>query len=600
MKLKRILAVVLVAVMAISMAACGGNKSEVKTVTTTATTADGLSICLASEPDTLDPALNAALDGATMIVHLFAGLTKWDADGKTILPDCVEAIPEGVVNADGTVTYTYTLKEGLKWSDGQPLTANDFVFSWNRAADPDTAADYGYMFEVIKGYKEVSENVEGAKLAVEALDERTLEVTLYNAVNYWQELLAFPTYMPVREDVVANEAWATDPATYVCNGPYTITDWAHDSMITLTKNENYHDAADVTMNEIRCYLSDDNNNMLTNFLKGDWLMIDNVPADEISSLKATYPAEFQTVGQLGTYFICWNVNEDLLPNSTLTGAEKERAHEEIRTALGLLLDRNYIVGSISKAGEVPASSFVSMGLTDFDGTEFYQNTGVSEDFYGYFDVDAVEENYATAMETLKKYYTYDEAAGKFTDAPSFTYIYNTDSVHQAISEYIQGAFEAIGITIQLENQEWNTFLNTRNNGDFSVSRHGWVADYNDPITFLDMWVTSSGNNDAQLGKGAHKDLKAYSIDLTPYGYDVVVENGTWSETYDVVIATIKAETDAENRYKLMHYAEDLLMSTGCQNPIYYYTDLYMINSAVKGFYVNPLGYKYFMYTTIGE
>ena len=113
-----------------------------------------------------------------------------------------------------------------------------------------------------------------------------------------------------------------------------------------------------------------------------------------------------------------------------------------------------------------------------------------------------------------------------------------------------------------------------------------------------MWVSNSGNNDAQLGKGAHKDLAVYSIDLTPYGYDVVVENGTWAETYDKTISVIKSCTDAETRYALMHYAEDLLMSTGCIAPIYYYTDLYMLNSSVNGFFVNPLGYKYFMYTTV--
>ncbi len=585
MKIKRMLALALALVMALAMAGCGNAADPVAKEQV-------LNVCIGSEPDTLDPALNAALDGATMIAHLFSGLAKWDADGKTILPDCVEELVEGVVNEDGTVTYTYTLKEGLLWSDGQALTAGDFEYSWKRAADPETAADYGYMFEVVKGYNE-------GDLAVKALDERTLEVTLYNTISYWNELLAFPTYMPVREDVVANEAWATDPSTYVCNGPYAITSWTHDSIIVLTKNENYHGAADVTMPVINCYLSDDDSNMLANFKNGSWQLIDSVPADEMAALEAQYGDEYQVIGQLGTYFVCWNVNENLLPKtSTLTGVEAEAAQAEIRFALGLLLDRNYIVESLSQAGEVPASTFVGMGMTDADGTEFRANTGVSEDFDGYFDVNDVEGNYAKALEILKKYYTFDEATGKFTDMPSLTYIYNVTTTHQAIAEYVQNSFENIGMSIQLENQEWNTFLNTRNNGDFSVARHGWVADYNDPITFLDMWVSFSGNNDAQLGKGAHKDLKAYSIDLTPFGYDVVVENGTWAETYDVVIAKIKACTDPETRYALMHYAEDLVMSTGCVNPIYYYTDVFMIDDSVEGFYTNPLGYKYFMYTTV--
>ena len=283
---------------------------------------DTLAVCLASEPDSLDPALNSAVDGATMLVHLFAGLAKWeqDANGNTVVvADCVTELVDGVKNEDGTVTYTYTLKDGLKWSDGKALTAADFVFAWNRAASPALSADYNYMFDVVKGYAEMWEMDEAgenfvnpdAKLAVEAKDEKTLVVTLSNDVAYWNELLAFPTYFPVREDVVANEAWATDPSTYVCNGPYTMTAWEHDSVITLTKNANYHGAADVTMNEIKCYLSDDATNMLANFNNGDWQLIDDVPSAEIPNLKGN--SKFVITGQIGTYYVCWNINEQLLP-----------------------------------------------------------------------------------------------------------------------------------------------------------------------------------------------------------------------------------------------------------------------------------------------
>lgn len=273
---------------------------------------DSLPVCLASEPDTIDPALNSAVDGATMLVHLFAGLAKWEqaADGTlSVVADCATELPEGKVNDDGTVTYTYTLKDGLKWSDGKDMTAKDFEFAWKRAASAELGADYGYMFEVVKGYG--TENKDD--LAVKAVDDKTLEVTLNNAVAYWNELLAFPTYFPVREDVVSNEAWATDPSTYVCNGAYTISAWEHDQVITMTKNENYH--GEVTMNEIKFYLSDDANNMLTNFKNGDWALIDDVPTNEIATLKTEYPEEFVIAGQIGTYYVCWNVNENLLPKA---------------------------------------------------------------------------------------------------------------------------------------------------------------------------------------------------------------------------------------------------------------------------------------------
>ena len=628
--MKKILALVLALCMVFALCACGNNNAPAESQTPAESEAPAeapvdtsvLNVCIASEPDTIDPALNSAVDGATLVSHLFSGLAKWaqDANGNLVIaPDCAEELVEGVANDDGTVTYTYTLRDGLKWSDGQPVTAGDFVFAWQRAASPELAADYGYMFEVVDGYADIWEqaptgekDADGndvmefvnpdAELNVVAVDDKTIEVTLSNAVAYWNELLAFPTYFPVREDAVANEAWATDPSTYVSNGAYKMTAWEHNSVITLEKSENYVDAAEITMPTINFYLSDDANNMLTNFKNGDWLLIDDVPTNEIATLKEEYPEEFVVAGQIGTYYVCWNINEEILPaSSALTGLEAETAKNEIRNAISLLFDRNYIVEEIGQAGQVPASSFVAMGMTDADGSQFYQNAGHNDGFDGYFDVavDSFEDNFAQAVEVLKKYYTYDEATGMFTDFPTLTYLYNTSEGHKAIGEYLQSALAAVGINMNLENQEWNTFLNTRKNGDYSIARNGWLADYNDPICFLDMWTTASGNNDVQFGKGANKDVKAYSLDLTELGYDTKVENGTWAETYDVLIADIKSCTDSEVRYQLMHIAEDMLMDTGCIVPLYFYTDIYMLDDSVQGFFSNPLGYKYFMYCTIG-
>jgi len=585
--MKKILALLLVLTLMLAMVACSQEKKPDPN--------SKLAVCLSSEPDTLDPALNSAVDGATMIAHLFSGLAKWaqDKDGKLVIaPDAAKELVEGVANDDGTVTYTYTLRDGLKWSDGKDVTAKDFEFAWQRAASEELGADYGYMFEVVDGYGT-------DKLNVKALDEKTLEVTLSNAVAYWNELLAFPVYFPVREDVVANESWATDPATYVCNGAYTITGWEHNSVITLEKNPNYVDADKILMSKIEFYLSDDSNNMVANFKNGTWQLIDDVPTNEMATLKKDYPDEYKVVGQIGTYYVCWNVGEDILPEgSGLTGNEAELARAEIRNAISKLFDRNYIVEQIAQGGQVPASSFVAMGMTNPDGSEFYKTAGHNDGFEGYINVskDAIESNYNDAIEVLKKYYDYDGA--KFTNFPTMTYLYNTSEGHKAIGEYLQAQLAGIGITMNMENQEWATFLQTRKNGDYSIARNGWVADYNDPICFLDMWITASGNNDVQFGKGEHANAAVYSLDLTDLGYDVKVENGTWAETYDVLIKTIKGCTDNEKRYELMHRAEDLLMSTGCICPIYYYTDTYMINKSVKGFFSNPLGYKYFMYCTV--
>lgn len=588
--MKKLLTILLVAVMALSVmfgvvgCAPKGNQT--------------LPVCVGPEPDTIDPALNSAVDGATLIIHAFSGLVGWrkNASGNLELyADCAKELPEPTTLANGMVQYVFELRDGLKWSDGSDLTAKDFEFAWKRAASDALAADYSYMFDVIDGFADGELNVTASA------DGKTLTVVLPVDVPYFYELCAFPTYMPVKESVVADEAWATEASTYICNGPYTITNWEHGSMIVMEKNPYYHNADAVTMNKIIFYLSDDDGAQLANFKSGAWLFIDSVPNNEINALKVDYPTEFIVAGQIGTYYCCFNINKNLLPTtSTLTGVAKEQAQAEVRTALSLLLDRNYIVEEIGKCGQVPAGSYVPMGMLEPNGTEFYKNAGYSDQYLGYYDATeaGVEGNIQTALTILKKYYTFDEATQKFTNFPTIEYLYNTSSGHAAIAEYIQQAFAVYGIEMTLGNQEWGTFLNTRKNGDYIMARNGWLADYNDPISFLDMWLSTSGNNDIQYGVDAHASIAMYSIDTTALGYDVKVTNGTWAQTYDVLIGMIKSEKDLQKRMDLMHLAEDLLMETGAVVPIYFYTDLFMCSEKIQGAFSSPLGYKFFMYTTI--
>ena len=597
--MKKALVSALAFVMVFGLAACGGKSSN-----KSKHDADTISVCIASEPETMDPARNSTVDGGTMTLHLFSGLAKWDSDkdGKAVLKaDLAEKLVDPVANEDGTYTYTYKIRKGAKWSDGKPVTAHDFVFAWNRAVSRELAADYSNMFQLIKGYDDIwpgegKEPVAGAKLDVTAVDDNTLQVVVKNKVSYWNELLAFPTYLPVREDVVSDESWATSPEKYVSNGAYKLKEWKHNSLIVLEKNENYIDKKDITMKTIKFYLSDDTNNMLTNFKNGDWQMIDSMPSNEMDSLKTEYKDEYHVADQLGTYYMGWNINKRILPeDSTLTGAEAEKAQAEIRKAIGLMIDRNYIVNEIGKADQIPASSFVAKALKDSDGKSFASHAGNSKDYEGYYDVSskAVKSNYKKAVDILKKYYKYDEKTGKFTNVPTLTYLYNTDDAHKAIGEYVQSTLANAGIKLQLENQEWATFLTTRKAGDFTIARNGWVADYNDPTTFLEMWQTHSGNNDMQFGKGEHQNLGMYDLDLTKFGKDVNVKNGTWAQTYDVLIDTIKTTPDDKARYQMMHMAEDMIMSTGCITPLYHYTDPYLLASDVEGFYKSPLGFSFF-------
>ena len=583
MKMKKLLSVSLAFAMVLgcmAFAGCGGSKSEAGTMT----------LNVGAYPDTVDPALNSAVDGATYIVHTFTGLVGFqqDASGKLVLtPECATELPAPVKMEDGKTSYTFKLRDGLKWSDGTDLDANDFVYAWNRAADPATAADYGYMFEVIDGYAEMMEGT-GTKLNVTAsADGKELTVVLPVDVPYFHELCAFPAYMPVRQDIIeANgDAWATKPETFIGNGAYKVTEFTQTQMV-LEKNEHYYNADKVVTEKIVFAFNSDDASLLTNFQNGSYLFIDSVPNDEIKALQeGEYKDQFYVEGQLGTYYVSFNVNDSALDGFT----EVEKA--KIRQALGLMIDRNYIVEEIGQAGQVPAAGFVAMGLTEPDGKEFIEKNGPNRDGAGYYSVaDAdYQANCDEAVALLKEV---AQSSGKFTmdgnavvGFPTLTYITNDGSGHEAIAAYLQQVWGNYGFTIKVEVQEWATFLNTRKEGNYSIARNGWLGDYNDPISFLDMWVSGSGNNDCQFGKGAHASYNGY-------------DGKTWAESYDAIIAEVKASSDANKRFELMHDAEDILMESGAICPIYYYTDIFMCSDKIDGFFASPLGFKYFMYATV--
>jgi oligopeptide transport system substrate-binding protein len=571
--IKKAFALLIVAVCLFVLPACGEKKGE-------------LVVCVGPNPDTIDPALNSAVDGATIIVHAFSGLVGCQlVDGKLeLFPDCATELPDPVELEDGKVKYEFVLKDGLKWSDGTPLTAKDFEYAWKRAVDPETGADYEYIFDVIDGYDDNDLNVQASE------DGKKLTVVLKNYVPYFFELCAFPTYFPVKEDVVeANpETWATKPKTYIGNGPYKMTYWKANSKIILEKNEYYHNADAIKINSIEFALSDDDNAILAGYLNGTYLLIDSVPNNEIARLQADYPNEFVVAGQLGTYFLSFNVNDTEMFGNIVTDEAKKA---NVRKAIALLIDRNHIVENIGQAGQTPANSFVPSGFTEPDGAEFVSKNGPNGDGSGYYSVavDDYEENCATAIQLLKDAgYAYNETTKKFTNFPEFTYVTNTGTGYEALATYLNSVLAAYGITMKVETQEWNTFLDNRKNGDYTVARNGWLGDYNDPICFLDMWLSTSGNNDCQFGKDAHANVAIYGEN----------KNKTWAETYDVIIGQIKTLTDQEQRFALMHQAENLLMETGAICPIFFYTDLYMVSPKLKGFFASPLGLKFFMYAEL--
>lgn len=577
-KMKKITSLALVSAMAVSMAACGSSNTAETTAATTAAdtteaaettaaesteaaeTTDGeynLAVCLASEPQSIDPALNSAVDGAIMINHMFEGLIKWvdDGEGNAVSAPGQAESWEKTVNDDGTVTYVFTMRDGIKWSDGQPVTAGDFEYSWKRLANPETAADYCYMIDMVKGYAEVSTGAaDPDTLAVTALDDKTLEVVLTYDCPYFLEIAAFPATFPVRQDMVeGNDEWTYDVNSYIGNGPYKMQEWSHNAYINVVKNENYYDYENLGPDSIRFTLLDDANAMLAAFNSGELDFIENFPTDEMANYLAS--GEITIADYLGTYYVCFNTEDEVFSDP------------RIRKAFSLVIDRNYIVENVSQAGEVPATAYVPSGVNDAEGASGDDFRTVGGEYYS-----VAKEDYEANCEEARALLAEAGYPGG-EGFPTVEYTYNTDDKHKAIAEALQSMWqEELGVTVTLSNQDWNVFLESRKQGDYQIARNGWIADYNDPCSFLDMWYTDGGNNDAQ-----------YS-----------------NPEYDAQIDAAKATSDPAERMTAFHAAEDILIGQdSVLAPIYFYTQPYMLADDIDGMYYTPLGYFFFGYTSQG-
>lgn len=285
--------------------------------------------------------------------------------------------------------------------------------------------------------------------------------------------------------------------------------------------------------------------------------------------KAEIPESVDEAGVYGTYFAAWNINERVLPDdSALEGKEASKAEAEIRAALDVLVDRREI-GRVLGLERKAASSFVSDYISDADGSSFIRNAGEG-DFDGYFDTADYDAYRDQALEILKKYFVFDAETGRFENFPALRYVCNEGAVHEAIGEWIRDTYAAYGIPLEVQAVRWDDYSDVMNNGEFSVLRYGWVVDFDDPLEFLSMWTSNSEDNGIGFGKGDHRDLHAYDLDLRPYGVEACIENGTWAQTYDVLIDAIRMSRSRENRYRMLHLAEDMVMNSGCILPLYYY------------------------------
>ena len=536
--MKKLIAIALVLIMAFSVFGC-----------TTSTEDFEIAVNFASEPNTIDPALNSAVDGAVMINHIFEGLYKWVDDGSGNATLALGQAKEVTPNADKTV-YTVKLRDDIKWSDGKDVVAADFVYAWQRLVDPNTAADYCYMADIILNANEImAGEMDKSELGVKAIDEKTLEITLHTACPYFEEIMAFPALMPIRSDIIEQygDQWTFSPETYIGNGQYKMAEWSHNEFIKLVPSETYYDVDKLGPKVIKFALMDDTNAIYAAYRSGSLNFIQEVPVDEIPGLLSS--GELKVHPYLGTYYCCFNTSKAPFDDV------------RVREAFSLVIDRNYIVENVTKTGQMPATAFVPSGISDAPGTK--------DDFRAvggdYMDVSAekYQENCERARQLLAEA-GYPNGEG----FPIVEYLYNTSDNHRLIGEALQNMWQTeLGVTVNLVNQEWNTFLDTRKNGDYSIARNGWIADYNDPMSFLDMWLTGGGNNDAQ-----------YS-----------------NPDYDALIMQAKSTSDLAERMSLMHQAEDILMGQDVVHAaIYFYTDKYM-SQGIKGMYFTPLGYYFFGY-----
>ena len=536
---------------ALGLAACGGSKSgsTATSGSTAGSTAGGVNtagftVQYGSNPETLDPALNSAIDASNTIITIFEPLLLINENNEVIggQAESWEASEDGL-------TWTFTMRDGLKWSDGTDLTAKDFEYSFKRMANPDTAAPYAETcLGMIDGF-DAAQAGDPDALNVKASDDgKTLTIVLSYPCSYFDKMAAFAAMSPVQQATVeANgDSWCTSADTFVSNGPYMITDWTPSERIVLSKNPNYvggWDNSKIVSDTITLLLLEDSSASYAAYNSGEAVLIKDVPTDEIPSLtKAEDGGDFYVDTILGTYYVSLNLQRDAFKDA------------KVRKALSLAIDRDYVANTIMQGTYTTADSIVGPGIVDESG--YFHDNGNAP----YISAD-YEANLAEAKKLLEEA-GYPNGEGY----PTIEYSTNDAGYHVPLAEYLQQAWGDLGITLTINKMEWSSFTPARRAGEYDVARNGWVMDYNDPSNMLDLFCTSNGNND---GKYANPD-------------------------FDAAIDASRVADSAEH-FAQLHKAEDILMEDmGCL-PIAYYNDYWLQSPTLKGTWHSPYGYWYLQY-----
>ncbi|ECC8921261.1 oligopeptide ABC transporter substrate-binding protein OppA [Salmonella bongori] len=478
-----------------------------------------------SEVQSLDPHKIEGVPESNVNRDLFEGLLISDVEGHPS-----PGVAEKWENKDFKV-WTFHLRKNAKWSDGTPVTANDFVYSWQRLADPNTASPYASYLQyghianiddIIAGKKPATD------LGVKALDDHTFQVTLSEPVPYFYKLLVHPSVSPVPKSAVEKfgDKW-TQPANIITNGAYKLKSWVVNERIVLERNPQYWDNDKTVINQVTYLPISSEVTDVNRYRSGEIDMTyNNMPIELFQKLKKEIPNEVRVDPYLCTYY--YEINNQKAPFNDV----------RVRTALKLALDRDIIVNKVKNQGDLPAYSYTPPYT---DGAKL-----VEPEWFKWSQEKRNEE----AKKLLAE-------AGFTADKPlTFDLLYNTSDLHKKLAIAVASIWKKnLGANVKLENQEWKTFLDTRHQGTFDVARAGWCADYNEPTSFLNTMLSDSSNNTAHYK----------------------------SPAFDKLIADTLKVTDDAQRSELYAKAEQQLDKDSAIVPVYYYVNARLVKPWVGGY-----------------
>jgi len=492
---------------------------------------------IGADPKTIDPGLNGASDGGDVINQTFEGLVR--EKSGVVQPGIAE---DWKVSDDGLVV-TFFLRES-NWSDGSPLTANDFVYSWLRAMDPATASEYSWLWDytnVVGAADYAAGEGTAEDVGVSAPDDYTFEVTLSAPTDYFVSLMAFYHFKPVKQSAVEaaggeEGTWASSPDLVVSNGPFKLVEYTIGEGLKLVKNDEYWNADTVMIDEIYGKFIDDENTAYQAYESGELDFIPSVPTAEIPRLIAEDP-NFYVFPLLGTYYYNFNMDLPLWEDA------------RVRRALALSIDRQVIVDTLA-SGQVPAAGFVPPGFLDDKGNDFFETAGT----FGLFADDSGYEEAKALMEEAG----YPNGEG----FPEFTILYNTSEGHQTVAELVQEMWKTnLGLESKLENQEWAVFQDTRTAGDYEVARGGWLTDFMDPSGMLAIFQEGNAYNDPNY----------------------------YNEDFEAAMAVAGSTTDKAEHFAKLYEAQEIFIDDMPIVPVYHYSDTMLVSPSVVGWDRSVLG-----------